>query len=159
MKNKIFIIAEVGVNHNGNINLAKKLILKAKKSGADAVKFQNFTADNLATKEAPKAQYQLKNTKSKSNQFKMLKKLELQKNHYFVLKKFAKKHKIDFFTSVFDEESLDFVQNQLKNNFIKIPSGELNNYFILDKNKKKFFNYFIWHVKFRRHCKYYKSNL
>jgi sialic acid synthase SpsE len=132
-KNKILIIAEIGVNHNGDVNLAKRLILEAKKSGADAVKFQNFIAENLSTYKAPKADYQLRNTKSSSSQFKMLKKLELSKKQYFQIKKFAKKNNIIFFTSIFDEESLEFVQKKLKNKFIKIPSGEINNYFILDK--------------------------
>ena len=62
-KNNVYVIAEAGVNHNGNLNIAKKLILAAKSSGADAIKFQNFTADNLVTRKAKKAPYQIKNTK------------------------------------------------------------------------------------------------
>ena len=136
-KNKVYIIAEIGVNHNGSISLAKKLIKKAKECGADAVKFQNFITKNLVTINAPKDKYKIKNTNSKQNQFEMLKTLELKLKSYFILKKFAKKNKIDFITSVFDEESLIFVQNKLKNNIIKIPSGELNNYLLLDKLNKK----------------------
>ena len=81
-KDKVFIIAEIGVNHNGNLSLAKKLIIAAKKSGADAVKFQNFTAEKLVTKNAKKALYQIKNTKNNKSQFEMLKNLELKKSYY-----------------------------------------------------------------------------
>ena len=90
-KNKVYIIAEIGVNHNGSISLAKKMILAAKKSGADAVKFQNFTANSLTTKNAKKAPYQLRNTKNSQSQYRMLKNLELELPQYFILKKFAKK--------------------------------------------------------------------
>ena len=93
-KNKIYIIAEIGVNHNGNINLAKKLIISAKKCGADAVKFQNFTADNLTTKNSKKAPYQIRNTRNKETQHKMLKKLELKKEDYFYLKKFLDQYRV-----------------------------------------------------------------
>ena len=132
-KNKIYIIAEIGVNHNGKIALAKKLIKAAKKSGADAVKFQNFTADNLTTRNAKKAPYQIKNTKNNKSQYLMLKDLELKRDHYFILKKFCKKIKIDFISSVFDSESIDFLSKKLKINKIKIPSGELTNPLILNK--------------------------
>jgi len=132
-RKKIYIIAEIGVNHNGKLALAKKMILEAKKAGADAVKFQNFKASNLTTKNAKKAPYQLKNTKNAQTQQKMLKKLELKLKDYFFLKKFSKKNRIDFFTSVFDEESIDFLKNKLKQNLIKIPSGELNNVLITEK--------------------------
>jgi N,N'-diacetyllegionaminate synthase len=135
-KNKVFIIAEIGVNHNGSIKLAKKLIIKAKQSGADAVKFQNFITGNLVTKKALKADYQKINTGNNKNQFEMLKPLELSFDKYFILKKFCKLNNIIFITSPFDEISLDFVQKKLNCKFIKIPSGEINNYFILDKLKK-----------------------
>jgi len=135
-KNNIYIIAEIGVNHNGNLDLAKKLIISAKKSGADAVKFQNFTADNLAVKNSKKAPYQIKNTKKKESQYIMLKKLELKKNDYFYLKDFCIKKKIEFISSVFDEESVDFLSQKLKVNFIKVPSGEITNYLILKKLQK-----------------------
>ena len=79
LKDKIYVIAEIGVNHNGNLKLAKKLIIAAKNSGADAVKFQNFSADNLATKKSQKADYQKKNTKNNETQYEMLKKLELKR--------------------------------------------------------------------------------
>jgi len=135
-KNKVFIIAEIGVNHNGSVKTAKKLIIKAKQSGADAVKFQNFITDNLVTKKARKADYQKINTGNNKNQYEMLKSLELSFDKYFILKNFCKLNNIIFITSPFDETSLDFVQKKLNCNLIKIPSGEINNYFILDKLKK-----------------------
>ena len=79
-KSKAFIIAEIGVNHNGSFKLAKKSIEEAKKSGANCVKFQTFKAETLSRKNASKAPYQIKNTKNKDSQFKMLKNLELEKN-------------------------------------------------------------------------------
>jgi N,N'-diacetyllegionaminate synthase len=135
-KNKVFIIAEIGVNHNGSIKLAKKLIIKAKQSGADAVKFQNFITDNLVTKEAQKADYQKINTGNDKSQYMMLKSLELSFDKYFILKKFCKLNNIIFITSAFDEISLDFVQKKLNCSLIKIPSGEINNYFLLDQLNK-----------------------
>ncbi len=82
-KRKILIIAEIGVNHNGQMKIAKKLILAAKKCGADVVKFQNFSAEKLVTKNAKKAPYQIRNTKNKKSQLEMLKKLELKKKKLF----------------------------------------------------------------------------
>ena len=77
MKNKVFIIAEAGVNHNGSLELAKKLVDVACKAGVDAVKFQTFKAKNLVSKDAKKAEYQVKNTKENNSQYEMLKSLEL----------------------------------------------------------------------------------
>ena len=133
INSKTYIIAEIGVNHNGSLILAKKLIKEAKKSGADAVKFQNFKADNLTTKKAKQAPYQVQNTKKKEEQYKMLKRLELPNNYYFILKRFAQKNGIHFISSVFDEESVDFLVNKLKNNLIKVPSGEITNILLLKK--------------------------
>ena len=93
---RVFIIAEAGVNHNGSIELAYKLIDAASASGADAVKFQTFRAENLASKNAPKAEYQKKTTNRSESQFSMLKKLELKPKDYFEIKSYAKKLKIDF---------------------------------------------------------------
>ncbi len=132
-KKKIIIIAEIGVNHDGNFKKAKKLILAAKKCGADFVKFQNFQASKLSTTFAKMAKYQIKNTKQKVSQFKMLKKLELKKNDYPKLKKFAKKNKIFFLSSPFDEGNLEYLTKNLKCKIIKIPSGEINNYLMLNK--------------------------
>ena len=140
-KNKIYLIAEIGVNHNGKLYLAKKLIKLAKKSGADAVKFQNFTAEKLVTKKAKKAHYQLKNTNKLETQYKMLKKLEQKEKYFFVLKKYAKKNKIDFISSAFDHDSVDFLIKKLNLDIIKIPSGEVSNYLTL--NKLNFYKYKI----------------
>lgn len=122
---KTIIIAEGGVNHNGNIEIAKKLIIEAKKCGADFIKFQKFSAEKLVTKNADLANYQKKSYKNIS-QYQMLKKLELRDEDYKKLYEFSKKVKIKFLCSSFDEESLRFLQFY-KNYFIKIPSGEINN--------------------------------
>lgn len=123
---KTYIIAEAGVNHNGNINLAKKLIREAKKCGADAIKFQTFKVENLVTKNAPKATYQIANTKNDKSQFDMLKKLELNWDAHLILKDYCKKKKIDFLSSPFDEHSFDLLC-RLGLKTIKIPSGEITN--------------------------------
>ena len=91
-----FIIAEAGVNHNGDVNLAKQLILKAKEAGADCVKFQTFKAEQLVTPDAPKAIYQLKNTDPNESQIAMLKKLELSVDSYVELIKLCKEIDIIF---------------------------------------------------------------
>ena len=123
---KTYIIAEAGVNHNGKISLAKKLIEIAKKCNADAVKFQLFNALDLVTQNAPKAKYQKKNEKNYSNQFDMLKKYQLNFNELKILKNYCNKLNIEFLCSVFDINSLELIK-KLKINKIKIPSGEINN--------------------------------
>ena len=90
---RVFIIAEAGVNHNGSTDLAKKLIDVAVNSGADAVKFQTFKAENLAQKYTPKVLYQKNNKDDNENHFDMLKKLELSKKDHFILKKYCEKKK------------------------------------------------------------------
>ena len=139
---KTFIIAEAGVNHNGSLKRAIKMVHTAKKIGADAIKFQHFTADQLVTKKAKKAPYQIKNTKNSGSQYKMLKKLELREKDYFEIKKICKKIKIQFISSAFDEQSVDFLKKKLKEKIIKIPSGEITNFFLLKRlnfNKSKIF--------------------
>ncbi len=128
---KTLVIAEIGVNHNGSISKAKKLILTAKKCGADFVKLQYFTAKNLVQKKTKLAEYQKKNSKDKE-QLDLLKKLQLSKQDIIELKKFSKKNKIKFFCSIFSEDDAYFL-NKINDNFFKIPSGEINNIFILDK--------------------------
>ena len=91
-----FIIAEAGVNHNGDIKLAKKLVDAAKKAGADAVKFQTFKSENLVTKKADMADYQKKNTGKKESQFNMLKKLELKQSDFKDLKRYCDQKNIIF---------------------------------------------------------------
>ena len=96
IKNKVFIIAEIGVNHNGNLKLAKKSILEAKNSGADAVKFQSFKADALATKFTPKVRYQKRSGVNETH-YQMLKKLELDEKKFKSIIKFCKKKKLVLF--------------------------------------------------------------
>ena len=128
----VFIIAEAGVNHNGSISIAKKLIDMAVKAGADAVKFQTFKAENLVTMNAKKANYQKKNDKRNESQFDMLKKLELSPLMHKVLLSYCKKKNILFLSSPFDLQSIDFLNN-LGLKIFKIPSGEITNFPYLKK--------------------------
>ena len=122
---KTYIIAEIGVNHNGNIKLAKKLIVKAKEAGADAVKFQTFKASNLALKNTKKTKYQKINTKKlKENHFDMLKKLELKFSDYIELKRFSKTKRIDFISTPYDVESAKFLL-KIGVKVIKVSSADL----------------------------------
>lgn len=129
--NKVIIIAEAGVNHNGKLSLAKKLALTAKNKGADIIKFQIFDVDTLVSKTLEKAPYQKIKLES-SSQYKMLKKLSLSKNDFLILKKYCDKIKIDFMASVFDEESLFFLR-KLTKKYIKIGSAESKNFILLKK--------------------------
>ena len=122
----VFIIAEAGVNHNGSISIAKRLIDIAAKAGADAVKFQTFKTENLVTKKAKKANYQKKNSNKDQSQFHMLKKLELTPLMHKRLLSYSKKKNILFLSSPFDLSSIDFLNN-LKLKIFKIPSGEITN--------------------------------
>lgn len=124
--NKVFIIAEAGVNHNGSTELAKKLIDKASEAGADAVKFQSFKAEKLVTKNARKAEYQEVTTGKEENQFKMIKKLELDYEKHEELINYCKSKDIMFLSSPFDLESIDLLNN-LGLEIFKIPSGEITN--------------------------------
>ncbi len=122
----VFIIAEAGVNHNGSLKLAKKLIDIASKAGADAIKFQTFKASNLVTTQAKKAKYQKLNSKNKETQFRMLKKLELNEEFHKKLISYCKYKKIIFLSSPFDQESIELLK-KLGLKIIKIPSGEITN--------------------------------
>lgn len=125
--NKVIIIAEAGVNHNGDIELAKKLIDVAADSGVDYVKFQTFRSESLVSKSAKKATYQIKNTQDEvESQFQMLKKLELSHSQHFELIQYCNKKNISFFSTAFDLESLTFLK-ELGLNIVKIPSGEITN--------------------------------
>ena len=130
MKNLI-IIAEVGVNHNGNISLAKKLINHAKSAGADYVKFQCFETNSLVTNNAKKANYQ-KKFGAKQTQKQMLKKYELKEKDLIYLKKYCKKIGIKFLLSIFDIGSLNIL-NRIGLKLVKIPSGELNNFELIEQ--------------------------
>ena len=123
---KTFIIAEAGINHNGNIGIAKKLINEAKKSGADAIKFQTYITEDLVIENTKKVKYQKIHDNNKS-MFQMLKKTELTFNQFKILKKYCEKKNIIFMSSAFDEKSLRFLAS-LKLRYYKIPSGEINNY-------------------------------
>lgn len=131
----VFIIAEAGVNHNGSLDLAKKLIDEAKKAGANAVKFQTFKAKNLASKEAKQAEYQKKNIGKEESQLEMIKKLELSYDEFEILSKYCKQKGIKFLSTAFDFESIDFLNN-LGMDYFKIPSGEITNYPYLVKIAK-----------------------
>jgi N,N'-diacetyllegionaminate synthase len=107
----VFIIAEAGVNHNGDINLAKQLIKKAKECGADCIKFQTFKAKQVATINAAKASYQLKTTDPKESQIEMLEKLELPAESYLELIQFSKEQGIIFLSTPYNEEDIDFLDD------------------------------------------------
>lgn len=121
------IIAEAGVNHNGDEKLAFKLVDAAHKAGADIVKFQTFKAKNLVTAEAVQADYQVANTKKQESQLEMLSRLELSWEAHHKLVSYCNKLGIEFLSTAFDSESLDFLVNELGVKRLKLPSGELTN--------------------------------
>lgn len=124
---KTFIIAEAGVNHNGSMELAKKLIDVAVDANADAVKFQTWKTELCITKDAKKADYQIENTKnSEETQFEMVKKLELNEETHYELVRYCKEKNIMFLSTPFDHVSIDFL-NDLGLEIFKIPSGEITN--------------------------------
>ena len=122
----VFIIAEAGVNHNGSIDFAYNLIDVAVESGADAVKFQTFKAENLVSKTAQKAEYQKQITDASETQFDMIKKLELDFDTHKSLIKYCHKKDIMFLSTPFDHDSIDLL-NELGLSIFKIPSGEITN--------------------------------
>ncbi len=124
---KIEIIAEAGVNHNGSLKKALELVRVAKKVNADYVKFQIFKAENVVTRKAVKSNYQKKSTSDRETQYQMIKKFELSFDKFKIIKKECKKNKIKFLCSPFDIESLKYL-NYLKEKIIKIPSGEITNF-------------------------------
>lgn len=124
-KTSCFIIAEAGVNHNGDINIAKKLVDAASLAGVNAIKFQTFKTENLVTKNAPKAEYQ-KGETGVGNQYEMLKKLELTYDEHVVLKKYCTEKGIIFISTPFDFESVDLLE-KLDIPLYKISSGDLTN--------------------------------
>jgi N-acetylneuraminate synthase len=121
------IIAEAGVNHNGDYDLATKLIDAAHEAGADIVKFQTFKAENLVTKNVQQASYQVVNTGKPESQFDMLSRLELSHDDHRRLIIYCKKLGIEFLSTAFDSDSLKFLVNDLKISRLKIASGELTN--------------------------------
>jgi N-acetylneuraminate synthase/N,N'-diacetyllegionaminate synthase len=134
---RCIIIAEAGVNHNGSITLAKKLVALAADAGADFVKFQTFKAEKLVSTKAPKASYQKINMPGKGDsQLEMLKRLELSEEDHSLLAQHAKECGIKFFSTAFDEDGLDFLE-QLGIEIFKIPSGEITNLPYLKKVAQK----------------------
>lgn len=123
---RIFIIAEAGVNHNGDINIAKKLIDAAAEAGADAVKFQTFKAEKLVSKSAQKAEYQKHTTDKDESQFEMIKKLELDRAAHEELIAYCKLKNLMFMSTPFDSESIELLNN-FGMTIFKIPSGEITN--------------------------------
>ena len=141
--NKVIIIAEAGVNHNGDVELAKKLIDVAVDAGVDYVKFQTFKSESLVSKFAKKAEYQIENTQDAiESQLQMLKKLELSNSQHFELVEYCNNKNISFFSTAFDLESLTFLR-ELGLNIVKIPSGEITNLPYLRKAAELFKKFII----------------
>lgn len=125
---KVIIIAEAGVNHNGDINMAKKLIDAGVEAGVDYVKFQTFKADKLVSRDAKKADYQSKNIgDNDDSQYNMLKKLELSHEDHIELMAYCKERNVKFFSTAFDVEGVHYL-NDLGLQLFKVPSGEITNY-------------------------------
>lgn len=123
---RTLVIAEAGVNHNGDLGLAKQLVAAAADAGADLVKFQTFVSANCISEDAPKADYQLKSTDGLESQFEMVRKLELSHADHLVLVEECRKFGIGFFSTAFDIESFRLLQD-LELGLVKIPSGEITN--------------------------------
>ena len=134
----VFIVAEAGVNHNGDVDLGKKLIDIAKDAETDAVKFQAFKAENVVTKYAEKARYQKETTGPNKSQYNMIKRLELKCEEFRELYDYAKKNNIIFLSSTFDKESVDLLDD-LGVPAFKVASGEITNFpllrYIAEKKK------------------------
>lgn len=131
--NNTFIIAEAGVNHNGSLDMALQLIDVAIDAGANAVKFQTFKGEKLVSRYASKAEYQTRNTGTAESQLEMIKKLELNEGQHLVLVEHCQKHGIEFMSTPFDLDSVDFLANVINVSRLKIPSGEITNGLILLK--------------------------
>ena len=127
-----FIIAEAGVNHNGDLQIALDLVDAAKESGADAVKFQSFKADRLVTRQAGKAAYQKQSVPGEDTQYSMLKALEMSEADFRCIQAHSKHRGIEFLASPFDEESAGFL-DALAMRTYKIPSGEITNLPLLEQ--------------------------
>lgn len=133
MKDKVLIIAEAGVNHNGSLEIAKHLVDEASSAGVDIIKFQTFKAEKLVSKAAKQAEYQKKNIgKGEETQYAMLKKLELSNEQHKALIAYCKLKNIRFFSTAFDMYSIDYLHS-LNLGLWKIPSGEITNYPYLKK--------------------------
>lgn len=127
----VFLIAEAGVNHNGKLNLAKKMINVAAKSKVDAIKFQTFKSESLMLKKTPKVSYQKKGTKMGENFYEMIKKFEFTEEQFLILKKYCDKKNLIFLSTPFDSDSVNLL-NRLNIPAYKIGSGDMNNYPLLE---------------------------
>lgn len=123
---RVMIVAEIGCNHNGSKEIAKKMVLKAKECGVDAVKFQTFKASSLISSYAPKAEYQKETTGTEESQLEMTEKLELSHDDFLELKEFAESLGLIVFSTPFDMESICFLE-EIGQKLWKIPSGEITN--------------------------------
>jgi sialic acid synthase SpsE len=137
MKNssQLRIIAEIGVNHNGKIRLAKKLIDTAKNCGAFAVKFQTFITENFVTQKTKKVQYQISTSKKKENHYQMLKKLELKKEDFKTLKNYCRKKKINFISTPYDLDSIKILE-EINTKIYKTASADIDDYLLHKKLNK-----------------------
>lgn len=126
MKKNTLVIAEIGVNHNGDVNLAKKMVEVAKNCGADIVKFQTAHPEKIISKFAPKADYQKKTTGEEESQLEMVKKVTLPFEAYKEINKYCNEQNIEFMSTPFDIESIDFLDDLGQRRW-KIPSGEVTN--------------------------------
>lgn len=124
---KTLVIAEAGVNHNGDMALAKRLIAAAAEAGADLVKFQTFIANNIVSKTAPKADYQKNTTDPGESQQHMIRQLELSRENHVELINECKNYGIGFFSTAFDHDSIDLLEDLGALDYVKVPSGELTN--------------------------------
>ncbi len=123
---EVYIIAEAGVNHNGDVNIAKKLCLAAKEAGANAIKFQTWVTEKIITKNVKQASYQMKNTRNENSQFAMLKPLELSYNEFREVKAYCDNIDIQFVSTADEKDSLDFLI-EIGIPFIKVGSGDIGN--------------------------------
>lgn len=127
MRSKVYIIAEAGVNHNGDMHLAKRLVDVAAEAGADAVKFQTFKAERLVSRTAAKADYQTRNTDADESQFEMIKRLELDEAAHDDLVAYCQTRRIQFLSTPFDLESVDLLAGRFDLPYLKMPSGDITN--------------------------------
>lgn len=125
--NSVYIIAEAGVNHNGSLELAKQLVDIALESGADAVKFQTFKAEKVVSQSAPKAEYQTQFTEASESQLEMIKRLELDEHAHKTLVTYCRERSIQFLSTPFDLDSVDFLSHVLNLPKLKLSSGEITN--------------------------------
>lgn len=126
-QDEVYVIAEIGVNHNGSVALAKELILKAKDCGADAVKFQTFKADSLLSDQTEMAAYQKENTGSTQSQLELVRSLELTYEQTQEIKEFCEAEKITFISTPFDSESLQFLVKEMDVPYLKVSSADISN--------------------------------